>query len=100
MNPRIVSDPSICGGEPCVRGTRIPVHIVLSHLAAGEDYGTVLKHFTRVVLRLDDEGQRSYLFFVFRLFRLGQFENRLSQNGCQRQLHVLQGYGDIPLRKQ
>ncbi len=49
MNPRIVSDPSICGGEPCVRGTRIPVHIVLSHLAAGEDYDTVTEVFKLVV---------------------------------------------------
>ena len=48
MNPRIVSGPSICEGEPCVRGTRIPVHIVLSHLAAGENYDTVLKHFPRI----------------------------------------------------
>ena len=49
MNPRIVSDPSICGGEPCVRGTRIPVHIVLSHLTAGEDYDTVTEVFKLVV---------------------------------------------------
>ncbi len=48
MNPRIVSDPQICGGEPCIKGTRIPVHIVLSHLAAGEDYKTVLKQFPRL----------------------------------------------------
>ena len=48
MNPRVVSDPNICGGEPCVKGTRIPVHIVLSHLAAGEDYETLFKHFPRL----------------------------------------------------
>ncbi len=48
MNPRIVSDPKICGGEPCIKGTRIPVHIVLSHLSAGEDYDTILKHFPRL----------------------------------------------------
>ena len=48
MNPRIVSDPNICGGEACIKGTRIPVHIVLSHLAAGEDYDTILKHFPRL----------------------------------------------------
>ena len=48
MNQRIVSDPQICGGEPCIKGTRIPVHIVLSHLAAGEDYKTVLKQFPRL----------------------------------------------------
>lgn len=48
MNPRITIDPEICGGEPCIKGTRIPVHIILSHLAAGEDYETILKNFPRV----------------------------------------------------
>ena len=48
MNNRIVSDPHICGGEPCVRGTRIPVHIILSHLASGEDYDTILKNFPNI----------------------------------------------------
>lgn len=48
MKPRIVSDPNICGGEPCIIGTRIPVHIILSHLASGEDYEAVLKHFPRL----------------------------------------------------
>ena len=55
MNPRIVSDPNICGGEPCVKGTRIPVHIILSHLAVGENYETILKNFPFVsiyVLRI------------------------------------------------
>ncbi len=32
-----------------MRGTRIPVHIVLSHLAAGEDYDTVTEVFKLVV---------------------------------------------------
>lgn len=45
MNERIVSDPSVCGGEPVVRGTRIPVHVVLSHLASGETETTVLENF-------------------------------------------------------
>ena len=41
MNSRIIVNPEICGGEPCIRGTRIPVHIILSHLAAGEDEKTL-----------------------------------------------------------
>jgi len=45
MNERIISDPQICGGEPCIKRTRIPAHIILSHLAAGDDYGTILKQF-------------------------------------------------------
>jgi uncharacterized protein (DUF433 family) len=48
MNPRIVSDPNICGGEPCIKGTRVPVHIILGHLAAGEDYETILSSFPRI----------------------------------------------------
>jgi len=52
MNSRIVSDPSICSGEPCIKDTRIPVHVILSHLAAGEDYDTILKNFPR--LKRDD----------------------------------------------
>ena len=48
MNPRIVSSLEICGGEPCIRGTRIPVHVILSHLAAGEDHQAVLKQFPRL----------------------------------------------------
>ena len=31
----IRSDPSIMGGEPCFRGTRIPVAILFSNLEAG-----------------------------------------------------------------
>jgi uncharacterized protein (DUF433 family) len=50
MNPRIISDPNVCGGEPSVKGTRIPVHIVLSHLAAGDSYETILRNFPRLTV--------------------------------------------------
>ncbi|HVW25749.1 MAG TPA: DUF433 domain-containing protein [Polyangiaceae bacterium] len=33
---RITVDPKVCTGQPCIRGLRIPVAIVLRHLAAGE----------------------------------------------------------------
>jgi uncharacterized protein (DUF433 family) len=33
---RITVNPAVCGGQPCVRGLRIPVSIVLRHLAAGQ----------------------------------------------------------------
>ena len=32
---RIVSDPKICHGKPCIRGTRIMVSVVLDNLAEG-----------------------------------------------------------------
>jgi len=52
MNERIVSDPNICGGEPTIKGTRIPVYIILEHLGAGDDYEAILASFPR--LKLED----------------------------------------------
>jgi len=48
MNPRIIADPNVCGGDPCIAGTRIPVHVILSHLAAGDNVETVLEEFPRI----------------------------------------------------
>lgn len=48
MNERIVSDVNICGGEPCIKGTRIPARIVLSHLAAGETHADILRQFPKL----------------------------------------------------
>ena len=45
MSERIISDVNICGGEPCVKGTRIPVRVVLSHLAAGDTVEQILRNF-------------------------------------------------------
>ena len=45
MADRITSNPQICGGEAIVRGTRIPVHVVLSHLAADESIESLLVNF-------------------------------------------------------
>ena len=33
--PGITSDPAILGGEAIIKGTRIPVSLILSHLASG-----------------------------------------------------------------
>ena len=45
---RIKSDLAICGGEPCIQGTRIPVHIIISHLAAGDSTQEILKQFSHL----------------------------------------------------
>ncbi len=37
---RIVIDPTICSGKPCIKGTRIPIHIILDLLAAGGETST------------------------------------------------------------
>jgi uncharacterized protein (DUF433 family) len=49
---RICIDPSIRFGKPCVRGTRITVGDVLSHLATGEEEARLLTEFPQ--LKLED----------------------------------------------
>jgi uncharacterized protein (DUF433 family) len=42
---RISSDPEICHGKPCIKGTRIPVYLILSLLADGEDIASILQNY-------------------------------------------------------
>ncbi len=63
VNPRITADPNVCGGDPCVAGTRIPVHVILSHLAAGDSMETVLEEFPRLE-RADIEACLEYAAFL------------------------------------
>jgi uncharacterized protein (DUF433 family) len=45
---RIVVDPTIMVGKPVVRGTRIPVEIVLERLAEDLDMKTLLEDYPRL----------------------------------------------------
>ena len=49
---RIVIDPEILAGKPVVRGTRIPVELVLKRLGDDLDVASILEAFPR--LREDD----------------------------------------------
>ena len=49
---RIVCIPGLVGGKPVVKGTRIPVEIVLQYLAYDPDVNTLFEAFPR--LTLDD----------------------------------------------
>jgi uncharacterized protein (DUF433 family) len=42
---RISVNPAICHGKACVRGTRIPVSVVLDNLAAGMDRPSILASY-------------------------------------------------------
>src|ERR1700680_4665088 len=42
---RIVSIPGVVGGKPIVRGTRIPVELVLKYLAAEPDINVLFEAF-------------------------------------------------------
>ena len=42
---RVVSDPKVCGGEPCIRGTRIHVAVIRDSLAEGLSASDIVQHF-------------------------------------------------------
>ena len=41
----ILSDPQILRGKPCIKGTRIPVALILGYLAAGRDTAAIQREF-------------------------------------------------------
>ena len=52
MNERIISDPNICGGDPCIKGTRIPVYLIIELLANGMTEKEILRQYP--TLRKED----------------------------------------------
>ena len=42
---RIITDAQICHGKAHIEGTRIPAHIILDLLAAGETYANILRAY-------------------------------------------------------
>ena len=41
----IASDPSICHGKACIRGTRVMVSVILDNLAEGQPLEAVLESY-------------------------------------------------------
>ncbi|MFZ1416350.1 MAG: DUF433 domain-containing protein [Defluviicoccus sp.] len=51
MNPllnRIAIDPHVCGGKPCIRGTRIWVSLILDFLAEGMSEAELLADYPQL----------------------------------------------------
>jgi uncharacterized protein (DUF433 family) len=42
---RIIIDPKIMAGKPIIKGTRVPVYVVLGSLAGGMDYKEVMGEY-------------------------------------------------------
>jgi len=43
MSERIEINPRVCGGQPVIKGSRIPVAIILEDLARGESWDSVIR---------------------------------------------------------
>ena len=52
LRKRIVSDPKVMTGKPVIRGTRIPVELVVRMLSQGISEETILQEYPR--LRVED----------------------------------------------
>jgi uncharacterized protein (DUF433 family) len=47
-SPRITSNPEICGGRPCIAGTRIRVSDILDLLAGNETRAEILSEYPQL----------------------------------------------------
>ncbi len=45
---RVTADPQVCGGSPCIRGTRIPIAILLDGLAEGLTPEQIIDHYPQL----------------------------------------------------
>ncbi|MFQ6134472.1 MAG: DUF433 domain-containing protein [Nitrososphaerales archaeon] len=45
MTERIEVNPKILGGKPVIRGTRIPVYLILELLSAGYDFKRIMEAY-------------------------------------------------------
>lgn len=43
MFRRVMSDPAVLGGKPCIKGTRISVELILELVASGASHADILK---------------------------------------------------------
>jgi len=56
LRVRIVIDPKVMVGQPCIQGTRLPVRLIVSMLAHGITYDELFEEYPR--LTTDDIAAR------------------------------------------
>ena len=67
---RIRIHPEICHGKPRVKGTRIPVSLILGLLASGESVETILEEYPHLA-REDVLASLAYAAEIVRTGRIG-----------------------------
>ena len=48
MTTRVEVNPRILGGKPVIKGTRIPVYLILELLSAGYDFKRIIEAYPRL----------------------------------------------------
>jgi uncharacterized protein (DUF433 family) len=62
MLARILIDPSVCHGQACIRGTRIPVYQIVGMLANGDTVESLLRAYPSITSE-DIRACREYAVF-------------------------------------
>lgn len=62
---RISVDPMVCHGKACIKGTRVPVHLLLEMLAAGDSFDDVRQSYPF----LTEDDLRAALWYAAELAR-------------------------------
>lgn len=47
---RIELNPRVCNGKPVVKGTRIPVTVILEHIATGEPWEKIIGNYPELTI--------------------------------------------------
>ncbi|MDI6799145.1 MAG: DUF433 domain-containing protein [Actinomycetota bacterium] len=63
MIERIYIDPETCGGRPCIKGTRIPVYVILDLLAANFSPSGIVKAYPDLTVE-DIKAAVEYAAFI------------------------------------
>ena len=56
---RIVADPAVQHGQPCIRGTRTPVHVIVETIALGATFDEVKRQYPPLI---DDDISAALLY--------------------------------------
>ena len=71
---RISVDPHVCHGQPCIKGTRIMVYLVLELLEAGIGQDTIIQDYYPQIDRQDVEACLHYAAALIRNAEYVPFE--------------------------
>ena len=72
---RIGIDPAIMGGMPCIRGTRIPVRMILDYLAEGATLPEILQQYPQLT---EEDVRAAIAFGACMRWDSGRPEHRLT----------------------
>lgn len=74
---RIELNPKVCNGKPVIKGTRIPVSVILEQIAEGISWDTILANYpelekedNKAIMHIN--GKSKLRTFKVRKFRLGE----------------------------